>query len=72
MIQEALALLTLPRTPSQLAQALGLRPETAALLLEKLAARGYVRPLACGAACGSCAFRGMCQADGEPYWVRSG
>jgi hypothetical protein len=70
MIQEALALLATPKTASQLAQALDLRPETAALLLEKLAARGYAQPLACGTACGACAFRAVCPKDQEPLWVR--
>jgi hypothetical protein len=69
MIQEALALLATPKTASQLAQALGLRPETAALLLEKLAARGYAQPLGCRGACSVCAFRGVCQPS-EALWVR--
>jgi hypothetical protein len=69
MIQEALALLATPKNASQLAQALGLRPETAALLLEKLAARGYVQPLGCRGACSVCAFQGMCQPS-EALWVR--
>jgi hypothetical protein len=69
MIQEALALLATPKTASQLAQALGLRPETAALLLEKLAARGYAQPLGCRGACSVCAFQGMCQPS-EALWVR--
>jgi hypothetical protein len=69
MIQEAFALLATPKTVSQLAQALGLRPETAALLLEKLAAWGYVQPLGCDGACSVCAFRGVCQLS-EALWVR--
>jgi len=69
MIQEALALLATPKTASQLAQALGLRPETAALLLEKLAARGYAQPLGCRGACSVCAFQGVCQPS-EALWVR--
>ncbi len=56
MIQEVLALLATPKTASQLAQALGLRPETVALLLKKFAAQGYAQPLGCRGACSVCAF----------------
>lgn len=72
MTERALTLLQTPRTPSELAQALGLTREGAELLLEQLARRRYVRPLGCGTACQSCAFRGVCQGPGETYWVCSG
>ncbi|SDE52363.1 hypothetical protein SAMN04488243_10335 [Thermus arciformis] len=71
MIQEALALLATPKTPSELARALGLRPETAELLLRHLEAKGYARPLNCGTACGRCAFKELCGDPAKVHWVRA-
>lgn len=71
MTERALTLLQTPRTPSELAQALGLTREGVELFLRQLARQGYVRPLGCGSACQACAFRGMCQGPGETYWIRS-
>ncbi|MEZ0348315.1 MAG: hypothetical protein ABWJ90_07355 [Thermus sp.] len=71
MTQKALDLLQTPKTAAELAWALGLTREGAELLLRQLARRGYAKPLACGTACGACAFRGLCQGPGELYWVRT-
>ncbi|BDG16012.1 hypothetical protein [Thermus brockianus] len=71
MTQKALDLLKTPKTASQLARELGLTPEAARLLLHQLARRGYAKPLPCGTACGTCAFRGVCQEPGEVYWWRT-
>ncbi|MFD3005510.1 MULTISPECIES: hypothetical protein [Thermus] len=68
-MERALELLKTPKTPAELARALGLTLAGAELLLAQLAQRGYVRPLGCGTGCRGCTFRGLCQGPGETYWV---
>ncbi|GLV47260.1 hypothetical protein TJA_04330 [Thermus sp. LT1-2-5] len=69
MTQKALDLLKTPKTPAELAQALGLTREGTKLLLRQLARRGYAKPLGCGTTCGACAFRGLCQQPESTLWL---
>ncbi|MFN3369136.1 MAG: hypothetical protein ACK4G4_08230 [Thermus sp.] len=70
MISHALNLLATPRTPEELARALGLSLEATLLLLQQLEHKGYVVPLTCSTSCRLCAFRNLCPGPGKVYWVR--
>lgn len=70
MMAKALDLLTSPRTPRELAGALGLSLEATLLLLQQLERKGYVQPLPCATRCGACAFRNLCPGPSETPWVR--
>lgn len=70
MMAKALDLLTSPRTPRELAGALGLSLEVTLLLLQQLERRGYVQSLPCASHCGACAFRNFCPGPSDTPWVR--
>lgn len=70
MMAKVLDLLTSPKTPRELAGALGLSLEATLLLLQQLERRGYVQSLPCATSCGACAFRNLCPGPNETPWVR--
>lgn len=70
MMAKALDLLTSPKTPRELAGALGLSLEATLLLLQQLERRGYVQSLPCATSCGACAFRNLCPGPSETSWIR--